>query len=310
MHAGSLVFNGAYVTMIPALLVGATFVLMEAFNAGRWLESAHRYAVTHCIAVPTVIMQVIHYAKFSEEHVKALRVMVSVGAPLPQSAKEEVERKLPGRLCELYGTSEGFSTVALNAELREMPNTVGRPLAHTIMKIVDDKGNEVPTGTVGEITGQGPLCCSGYYRNPKLTAQLFDSNGLMRTGDLGYVDKRGYLFIAGRAKDMLISGGANIYPVDIEAVAARHPAVLEVSVFGIASDKFGEQPVAAVSLRPDAAPVTSKQLVQWINERVNSKMERVVDVMILQHEEFPRNVAGKVLKSDLSTMYTSRKSKL
>ena len=167
------------------------------------------------------------------------------------------------------------------------------------MLIMDNDGNEVPTGEIGEIVGRGPALSSGYYRQPELTAEAF-REGWLYTGDLGYVDHDGFLYLAGRKKDLIISGGVNVYPQDIEAVAVSSDDVLEAAVFGVESDKWGETPVAAVVLHPDTA-TDAASLRNWINARVEARFQKISDVMIV--EEMPRNVAGKTLKNELKERY-------
>jgi long-chain acyl-CoA synthetase len=149
-------------------------------------------------------------------------------------------------------------------------------------------------GEVGEIVGRGPSLMSGYYGRPDLTAQAI-RDGWLFTGDLGYTDGEGYLYLVDRKKDMIDSGGVKVYPRDIEEVAARHPAVREVAVFGVVHEKWGETPVAAVILRPDAV-LSASELRDWINERVGARYQRLHAVQIM--DEFPRNAAGKTLPEE------------
>jgi acyl-CoA synthetase (AMP-forming)/AMP-acid ligase II len=157
---------------------------------------------------------------------------------------------------------------------------------------MNDAGEEVPVGEIGEIVGRGPTLMTEYYKRPDLTAQAI-KDGWLYSGDLGYVDDDNFLYLVDRKKDMIISGGVNVYPKDIEEVVAQHPAVKEVAVFGIPDEKWGETPVAAVSLtQPDV--VTPEEMVNWVNERVGAKFQRVRQVVIV--DEFPRSISGKILK--------------
>jgi acyl-CoA synthetase (AMP-forming)/AMP-acid ligase II len=178
--------------------------------------------------------------------------------------------------------------------------SVGVPAAFYEMRILDERGRDVPPRVVGEICGRGLLMMAGYYKRPDLTAQAI-VDGWLHSGDLGYVDEDGYLYLVDRKKDMIISGGVNVYPRDIEEVTVQHPAVREVALFGVPDPKWGETPVAAVVLRAAGAAV-APELVAWINARVGAKFQRVRDVMIV--EDFPRNVAGKTLKRVLQERYS------
>jgi acyl-CoA synthetase (AMP-forming)/AMP-acid ligase II len=152
---------------------------------------------------------------------------------------------------------------------------------------------------VGEIVGRGPMLMSGYYKRPDLTAQAV-RDGWLHTGDVGYVDDEGYLHLVDRMKDMIDSGGVKVYPRDVEEVAVRHPEVLEVAVFGIPHDKWGETPVAAVILR-QGARASAEELRDWINERVAARFQRVSAVVIM--DDFPRSTAGKTLKREMRAPY-------
>jgi acyl-CoA synthetase (AMP-forming)/AMP-acid ligase II len=173
------------------------------------------------------------------------------------------------------------------------------------MCIADPDGNPLPAGEIGEICGRGPILMPGYYKRPDLTRQAI-RNGWLHSGDLGYMDEDGFLYLVDRVKDMIISGGVNVYPRDIEEVIVQHPDVREAAVFGAAHAKWGETPVAAVVLKQPES-ITADVLKGWINERVAAKFQRVSDVMIL--DDFPRNVAGKILKREMRERYGRRSEK-
>jgi acyl-CoA synthetase (AMP-forming)/AMP-acid ligase II len=171
------------------------------------------------------------------------------------------------------------------------------------MRILDDQGRVCAPGEVGEICGRAPIQMPGYYKRPDLTAEVI-RDGWLHSGDAGYLDEEGYLFLVDRIKDLIVSGGVNVYPKDIEEVVVRHPEVAEVAVFGVPDAKWGETPIAAVVARAGSAPDPA-ELAAWINERVDAKYQRVTDVLLL--ESFPRNVAGKVLKRELRARYLADK---
>ena len=173
------------------------------------------------------------------------------------------------------------------------------------MKIADDQGRELPPGQVGEICGKGPILTPGYYNRPDLTADAI-RDGWLHSGDLGYVDEDGFLYLVDRKKDMIISGGVNVFPRDIEEIVVQHPAVMEAAVFGIPHEKWGETPLAAVVLTHTGA-ATAEELKNWINQRVGAKFQRVHDVTIM--DEFPRNVAGKILKREMRDQWCNHVEK-
>jgi acyl-CoA synthetase (AMP-forming)/AMP-acid ligase II len=297
LHAGSIVFNGAFLDLMPWLYLGATYILHPAFEAGRVIAEIERARVTHIVMVPSQIIAVLGHPAFDPARLASLEMILSVGAPLHLELKQRLIAALPGRFYELYGLTEGFMTVLDRADAARKTASVGAPIGFYEMRILDDAGRDVPPGTVGEICGRGPLLMAGYYKRHDLTARAI-VEGWLHSGDLGYVDDAGFLYLVDRKKDMIISGGVNVYPRDIEEVAARHPAVREAAVFGVPDPRWGETPVAAVVLR---APVAREALVDWINARVGARFQRVSDVFVC--DDFPRNVAGKTLKRVLQERY-------
>ena len=299
MHAGAIVFNGAFVDLMPTVYVGATYILLSQFDPISYIETIERERVTHVIMVPAQIIAILNAPNFSAKALESLEMILSLGAPLHKEHKDELNRRLPGRFYELYGLTEGFVTVLDREDYAAKPDSVGVPPPFFEMRIVDESGNDLPPGEVGEICGRGPILTPGYYKRPDLTAEAV-KDGWLHSGDMGYVDEDGFLYLVDRKKDMIISGGVNVYPRDIEEVVVQHPAVQEAAVLGIPHDKWGETPLAAVTLlEPDS--VTSEELKNWINEHVAAKFQRVHDVVIL--EEFPRNVAGKILKRVMRENY-------
>ncbi|MBI2154289.1 MAG: AMP-binding protein [Candidatus Rokubacteria bacterium] len=299
LHAGSIVFNGAFVTLMPWMLLGCTYILHRAFDAEAVIAEIERSRVTHMIVVPSQLVAMLHSPAFSGKALESLEMICSLGAPLHLEHKLRLNEALPGRFYELYGLTEGFVTILDKTDAARKPGSVGVPPPFFEMRILDADGRDVPAGQVGEICGRGPLLMPGYYKRPDLTAQAI-VDGWLRSGDLGYVDDDGFLFLVDRKKDMIISGGVNVYPRDIEEVVVRHPAVRETAVFGVPDPKWGETPVAAVVLRQPGA-VEAGELLEWINARVGAKFQRVSDVMIA--DDLPRNVAGKTLKRVLQEQY-------
>jgi acyl-CoA synthetase (AMP-forming)/AMP-acid ligase II len=167
------------------------------------------------------------------------------------------------------------------------------------MRIVDHAGADCAPGQIGEIAGRGPFLMTGYYKRPDLTAQAV-RDGWLYSGDMGYVDEEGFLHLVDRKKDMIDSGGVKVYPRDLEEVAARHPAVQEVAVFGVPHDRWGETPLAAVVLRP-GTDASAEELREWINARVAARYQRVSEVVLMK--DFPRSAAGKVLKRQMRDPY-------
>lgn len=300
MHAGAIVFNGAFVDLMPTMFLGATYILLSQFDPVSYIETVEREKVTHVMLVPAQIIAILNAPNFSAKALESLEMILSLGAPLLKEHKDDLNKRLPGRFYELYGLTEGFVTILDKEDYAAKPGSVGVPPPFFEMKILDESGNEVAVGEVGEICGKGPILMPGYYKRPDLTeATIVD--GWLHSGDLGYVDEDGFLYLVDRMKDMIISGGVNVYPRDIEEIAAQHPDVQEVAVLGIPHEKWGETPLAAVILHKPGS-ITADALRDWINARVAAKFQRVHEVVIM--EEFPRNVAGKTLKRVMRESYT------
>lgn len=292
IHAGSLVFNGAFVTLMPALFLGTTYVLLARFDAEEFIETVEREQATHVMMVPSQIVAVLNAPNFSARKLRSLQMLGSVGAPLHREHKDRLTAALPDVFYELYGLTEGVITILDRNDVGRKSRSVGTSQPFFEIRIVGEDGREVPAGEVGEIVGRSPILMTGYHGRPDLTAQAI-VDGWMHTGDMGYVDEDGYLYLVDRKKDLIISGGVNVYPKDIEEVVVTHPDVLEAAVFGIPSEKWGEAPLAAVVLR-GGSRVEASALKAWVNERVGARYQQVCDVVILA--EFPRNAAGKTLK--------------
>jgi long-chain acyl-CoA synthetase len=296
------VFNGAFVTMMPAMFLGATFILKLKFDAQEFIETVQREKVTHVIMVPSQLIAILNASNFSAEALKSLEMICSVGAPLHMDVKEKINRLLPNRFYELYGLTEGFLTVLDRTHYTKL-QSVGIPPPFYKMRIVNTDDEDVPVGEIGEIIGKGPTLMTEYYKRPELTTETM-RDGWLHSGDLGYLDEDGFLYLVDRKKDMIISGGVNVYPKDIEEVVAQHPSVKEVAVFGIPDEKWGEASVAAVLLR-DSISITPEELMKWVNERVGAKFQRVQQVLIL--DEFPRSISGKILKRELRETFPDGK---
>jgi acyl-CoA synthetase (AMP-forming)/AMP-acid ligase II len=299
MHAGSLVFNGAFVDLMPTVFLGATYILLSQFDPVTYIETVEREKVTHVVLVPAQIIALLNAPNFSFEALKSLEMIQTLGAPLHKEHKNELNERLPGRFYELYGLTEGFMTVLDKNDYVAKPDSVGVPQPFLEMRILNESGQDVPAGEVGEICGRGPMLMPGYYKRPDLTAEAI-KDGWLHSGDMGYVDEDGFLYLVDRKKDMIISGGVNVYPRDIEEIVVQHPAVQEAAVFGIPHEKWGETPLAAVVLNQPGA-IKSEELKDWINKQVEAKFQRVHDVVIMK--DFPRNVAGKTLKRVMRDSY-------
>jgi acyl-CoA synthetase (AMP-forming)/AMP-acid ligase II len=299
MHAGSLIFNGALVLFFPAFFLGARFVLRRKFDAVDFLATIRREQATHLMLVPSQIAALLDTPGCTPEALASVQALCSVGAPLPVEHKARLRAVAPGALYELYGLTEGFVTILDRTDYDRRMGSVGTPTYFNEMRIVGEDGRDLPAGEVGEIVGRGPLLMPGYHGRPDLTAEAI-RDGWLYTGDLGYVDGEGFLFLVDRKKDLIISGGVNVYPKDIEEVLAGHSAVREAAVFGVPHDKWGEAPVAAVILKAGAME-TADGLRAWANARVDARYQQLSAVVLM--DDFPRSAAGKTLKRVMREPY-------
>jgi len=299
LHSGSIVFNGSFLTTMPVMFLGGTFILHESFDAEHVVRTIKEERVTHTVLVPSQIVAVLGQDGFNGEHVASLEMILSVGAPLHQKHKEEINRRIPDVFYELYGLTEGFVTILDKTDFHKKPGSVGCPPPFFDLRILDEEGWDLAPGEVGEIVGRGPILMAGYYKDPTRTRDAI-RDGWLYSGDLGYVDEDGYLFLVDRKKDMVISGGVNVYPKDIESIVIEHPEVREVAVFGAPDESWGEALVAAVVLKP-ASGARRDALKSWVNERVDARFHKLKAVHIMV--DFPRNVAGKTLKREIKRHY-------
>jgi acyl-CoA synthetase (AMP-forming)/AMP-acid ligase II len=299
LHAGSIVFNGAMIDLMPWMFLGCSYVLHASFDPEAVIEAIEREQVTHIVLVPAQIIALLNCPAFTPEKLGSLEMILSVGAPLHLEYKQRLNEVLPHRFYELYGLTEGFATVLDCKDALRKEGSVGVPPPFYELKIMDAGGGECETGEAGEIWGRSPVMMPGYYKRPDLTAETI-VDGWLRSGDVGYVDEEGYLYLVDRLKDMIVSGGINVFPRDIEEVIVQHPAVAEAAVFGVPDETWGEAPVAAV-ITMEGADLDPAELIEWTNARVGAKFQRIANAVLL--DAFPRNIAGKTLKHELRTSY-------
>jgi acyl-CoA synthetase (AMP-forming)/AMP-acid ligase II len=299
----SLASNGAWTMLMPTFLLGGTLVVLEKFSATVLLEVMQRECVTHVILVPAQLLAALAAPELDGADLSSLNCVMSVGAALREEVRNATIQRISTQLFELYGLTEGAATIILPEELATKAGTVGRPMLGCDIAILDNDDQLAPAGVPGEIIGYGIHLMQGYYRQPELTEAAIwrDAAGRswLRTGDIGVLDEDGYLTILDRKKDMLISGGQNVYPTDIEAVIGQHPDVLDVAVIGVEHAQWGETPVALVILQP-LATCSTEELRLWANARLG-KHQRLAALEL--RSSFPRNALGKVLKRELRADY-------
>ncbi len=300
--------NTTLVALFPTLALGATVVLMDKFDAAGYLGLAQQHRVSHAMLVPVQYRRIMALADFERYDLASFRVKFSTSAPFEAALKADVLARWPGGLIEYYGMTEGGGTCVLAAHLHpDKLHTVGQPAPGHDMRVIDEAGRELPRGEAGEIVGHSAAMMIGYHNRPERTAEAewFDAAGrrFIRTGDVGRFDEDGFLVLLDRKKDLVISGGFNVYPGDLEAVARTHPAVAEVAVAGVPSARWGETPVAFVVAR-EGARADSDALLTWCNARLG-KVQRLAAVELV--DSLPRSPIGKVLKRVLRDDFLRRR---
>ncbi|MEZ4310185.1 MAG: AMP-binding protein [Polyangiaceae bacterium] len=281
-------------------ILGGSVVVMGDFKPETFLELVERYRITTTAMVPTMLHRVLELGKdrIRAHDLSSLKVIFSGGAPLSATLARDVLDTLGDKLWNFYGATEtGVVTVAGPEDLRRSPGTIGRILPGQEVRLLDDEGREVPDGEVGELYAKSEQLVAGYHADEAATRGSM-REGFFSVGDLARRDARGCFHIEGRKRDMIISGGINVYPAEVEAALDEHPAVLESAVVGIPDREWGERVRAYVVLR-ESAHATPEELAAFCAERVaKTKVPR--DIRFLDH--LPRNPTGKVLKRELRAM--------
>jgi acyl-CoA synthetase (AMP-forming)/AMP-acid ligase II len=310
--ATPLYSNTTLVVFFPTLGFGGCVQLMPKFDAPGYLQRAQQSRATHTMLVPVQYQRLMAHPRFGEFDLSSFTHKFCTSAPFGAALKADVLARWPGGLIEFYGMTEGGGTCILEAHAYPTKlHTVGRPAAGSDIRLIDEEGRELSVtdrvaGVAGEVVGHSSGMMSGYHGQPDKTreAEWFDAAGkrFIRTGDVGRFDEDGFLTLIDRRKDMIISGGFNIYPSDIEAEMRKHAAVEDVAVVGVPSELWGETPVAFVVTRAGCVD-SDAQIMAWYNARAG-KTQRVAAVHFI--DELPRSAIGKVLKRELREIHATR----
>ncbi|WP_431470487.1 class I adenylate-forming enzyme family protein [Sphingosinithalassobacter sp. LHW66-3] len=295
--------NTTLVSFLPTLGWGGTAVLLRKFDAYAFLEAAQKHRATHAMLVPVQYRRIMALPDFDRFDLSSFRFKTCTSAPFSPELKADVLARWPGLLLEIYGMTEGGGTCILIANMHpDKLHTVGRPIEGCDIRLIDERGKEVAAGETGEVVGRSGGMMTGYHGRPETTRETewFDAEGrrYIRHGDIGRFDEDGFLILMDRKKDVIISGGFNIYPSDLEAVLAEHPDVADCAVVGIPSEAWGETPVGFYVAR-DAVTDTAT-ILTWFNDRVG-KTQRLSALECVA--ELPRSSIGKILKRALRDRY-------
>jgi long-chain acyl-CoA synthetase len=305
--ATSLCSNTTLVCFFPTLARGGTVVLAPPkFDAGGWLALAEKHRATHAMLVPVQYQRILAREDFDDYNLSSFVMKFCTSAPFQAALKQDILQRWPGGLVEFYGMTEGGGSCILEAHNDpDKLHTVGKPAEGHDMRMIDEDGRELARGEIGEVVGRSGAMMTGYHNQPARTreAEWRDVLGqrFIRTGDVGRFDEEGFLTLMDRRKDMVISGGFNIYPSDLEAVLREHPAVADAAVIGVPSAEWGETPVAYV-VPLSAATDSPEAIREWFNARVG-KTQRLSGLRFTG--ELPRSEIGKVLKRQLREQWTA-----
>lgn len=296
--------NISWVGMLCTLLSGGTMIIHRKFDAEEALKTIENERITNFAMVPIQFQRLMEVKDQEKYDLSSIEAVMSCGSPLHADLKTALFDRLgPSAVVELFGLTEGLITTLDPEEAEGRMASVGKPLIGTDIKIIGDDDKEVPSGQSGEIVGVGRTMMPMYLNRPDATsdATWIDENGRkwFRTGDVGQLDEEGYLYIVDRKKDMILSGGQNIYPQDIEAVLIKHEDINDVAVIGVPSETWGETPLAVV-VPETGVSLTEDGITKWANERLG-KQQRIVGTVF--RDDLPRNPNGKILKRDLRDIY-------
>ncbi|HUT69860.1 MAG TPA: long-chain-fatty-acid--CoA ligase [Desulfatiglandales bacterium] len=297
--------------MLAGVYGGRTLVLVRQFEVKEWMKTVQDERASRAMLVPTMLKWVIDDPDFHKYDLSNLKVITYGAAPMPFEVIKKAIQELPWvRFINAFGQTETASTITtlgpedhvldgteqeIEKKLRRLTSSIGRPLPDVKVKIVDEEGNSLPVNGVGEILAKGPRIMTGYWGDQEKTAQVITSDGWLRTGDKGSMDEDGYIYLAGRGDDMIIRGGENISPEEVENVLHSHPTIEEAAVVGIPDPEWGQEARAIVVLKKGEA-ATPEEIMEYCRSRL-AGFKRPRSVMFV--DSLPRNPMGKVLKKEL-----------
>jgi len=299
--------NMTIVTWYPTIYNGGTTVIMDKFDGEQALQLIEKHKITVAMFVPVQYERMLKVDNFQQYDLSSMKRKYSTSSILRASVKRDLLDRFPGVLIEFYALTEGGAGTILIADLFPTKlDSVGKAGPGHELKIIDDIGNEVPVGEAGEIIGHSPVMSEGYINNEISNKKLqwHDDGGKLfyKSGDIGRLDDDGFLYLLDRKKDVIISGGVNIYAVDLEFELLNHSDVHEVGVIAAPSEKWGESPVAFV-VKKYTSKITGETLRLWVNDRLG-KNQKITEVIFLKN--LPKNHIGKLLKTKLQYEYAKR----
>lgn len=286
-------------------MIGAKHAFIPFFEPVAMMQAIQRYRVTLALMIPTMLNMVLNHPQFKEFDLSSVRVVSYGASPIPLALLQQALKEMPCDFIQGYGMTELSPLCAMlppedhrnldTPEKLKRLKAAGVPIYTAEVKILDEHDRELPYGEIGEICARGPMVMKGYWKQPEETAQAL-RNGWMHTGDAGYMDEDGYIFLVDRTKDMIVTGGENVYSVEVEAALFEHPAVLEVAVIGVPDEQWGEAVHAIVYCKPGRT-VSEEELISHCHSLIaNYKCPKGIT---FSEKELPKSGAGKILKRDL-----------
>jgi acyl-CoA synthetase (AMP-forming)/AMP-acid ligase II len=301
--------------MFAAVYGGRTLVMMKQFEVKEWMETIQKEKATRAMLVPTMLKRIIDHPDFSRYNLSSLKVITYGAAPMPFEVINKAIQVMPGvRFINAFGQTETASTITTlgpedhviegseeerEKKLKRLASSIGKPLPDVEVKIVDEEGKTLPPWGVGEILARGSRIMTGYWRDEQKTSQVMAGDGWLKTGDMGYMDDEGYIYLSGRGDDMIIRGGENISPEEVEGVLQSHPKVEEAAVIGVPDPEWGQESRAVVVLK-DGEVTTPEEIIEYCRPRL-AGFKRPRSVVFL--DALPRNPMGKVLRKKLREEY-------
>jgi long-chain acyl-CoA synthetase len=301
---------GAVFMAVTYMMLGCAQIVLPAFEAGEWLATLARRRATVSLLIPTMINAILNHADCERADTGSLRLVFYGGGPMPPAVLERAIRRFGCAFTQGYGLTETLEATFLTADdhvvggseqQQKRLASAGREAVGAEIRIVDDTGRQLGSGEIGEILIRSRSVIAGYWRMPEATREAIRGDWFY-TGDVGYLDEERYLFLVDRKKDMVVSGGVNIYTKEIEAVLYRHPAVLEAAVIGLPDETWGEQVTAVVSLKP-GSHASAEELITLCRESLAS-YKKPREVLFLP--DLPKNPSGKILKRELRERFAKR----
>jgi len=304
--------------LMAAIYGGRTIALMRQFDEKEWFETVQREKATRVMVVPTMLKRIVEYPDFNNCDLSSVRVITYGAAACPYEVLKKTIECFPGRaLINAFGGTETSSTIAaLRAEdqvitgketeaergkkLKRLATSIGLPMEDVEIQVRDEEGKELPAGKLGEIVVRGPRIMKGYWKDEERTEKAFTADGWYRTGDVGYKDEEGYIYLAGRGDDVIVRGGENIGPDEVESVLSTHPKIEEAAVIGVKDEEWGQQVRAVVRLKKGET-ATEQEIIDFCRPHL-AGFKRPTSVVLVTGE-LPKTATGKTLRRKLREKY-------